>query len=302
MADTGGQRCPRRLRTGFRAEDEGQPQPRGSPPWPRWQGAAEQADPDPGGRAEAETREAALARSSHGPAAAFAPGLHQPPPNPPPRGRPRPRPFPGAPRCTAGRDAQVCGSAGRRGDAGAQALPVVLAQPLDGVESPPPHTRWPLGGFAALPPTCTGRWATGPPGVWRDARPASVWCLRRARLLGSATPFSSSPAPSSRPGSSSLAASRCSGISRPRRVRFLRCLRTVLRPRLRRLSLIRLRAHSSPPRRPPSYGAEPEHWGRPLASYPTARERGAPRTAWSSSVPDASFPDSRAGRVSAARE
>lgn len=199
MADPGGQRRPRvrprRLRTGFRAEDEGQPQPRGSPPWPRWQGAAEQADPDPGGRAEAETREAALARSSHGPRLPSPRVFISPLPirprevtyaRGPSPGRPGVR-LEGAPRCAA-----------PWGDAGAQAcppLPVVLAQPLDGVESPLPHTRCPLGDFASLPPTCTGRWATGPSGVWRDARPASVWCLRRARPAGVRNPLLFLPSP-----------------------------------------------------------------------------------------------------------
>lgn len=72
---------------------------------------------------------------------------------------------------------------------------MVLAQPLDGVESPLPHTRCPLGDFASLPPTCTGRWATGPSGVWRDARPASVWCLRRARPAGVRNPLLFLPSP-----------------------------------------------------------------------------------------------------------
>lgn len=303
MADPGGQRRPRvrprRLRTGFRAEDEGRPQARGSPPWPRWQGAAEQADPDPGGRAEAETREAALARSSHGPRLPSPRVFISPLPTAPARS-PTPAALP--------RGAQVCGWKGRPG--------VRLRGETQG-RRPALPSPWswpsPLTGSSPLCPTLGALWVIslhclrpaqgagppGPPGCGETRAPPVFGVCVGPALLGSRTPFSSSPAPSSRPGSSSLAASRSSGISRPRRVRFLRCLRTVLRLLLRRLSLVRLSAHSSPPRRPPSHGTAPEHWGRPLTSCPTAQERGAPRTASSSSVLDASFPDGRAARVSA---
>lgn len=191
----------------------------------------------------------------------------------------------GAPRCAA-----------PWGDAGAQAcppLPVVLAQPLDGVESPLPHTRCPLGDFASLPPTCTGRWATGPSGVWRDARPASVWCLRRARPAGVQNPLLFLPSPLVPPR---VLLTRCFAVQRHLATKTgafpslpTDCATTSTSSSLARPAQRSLFA--------PATTSLSRDRTRTLGAAAHLIPHGAGTR--SSSVLDASFPDGRAARVSA---